>query len=1152
MSERVLNIPPSTLVEQYNSSDPTVSAWVSANAGSGKTHVLTQRVVRLMLNGSAPDRILCLTFTKAAAAEMKNRVFELLGKWTMLDDAALIKEIAKATGKKPDRRQMVRARELFALALDTPGGLKIQTIHAFCESLLHQFPLEANVPGNFETVQDAEKANLLALAHARVMNENPEAAQHYAALASLVSDDAIEKALNEVIANRQAFNQWSSGEPETAAFELYDALDLPKGVTAENLTAEAFENWPLSNEQIRQIVVAALEGTPATDIPVANAFQKLAESDYSRELLDQFYKLFWTDKGTIKKRLATDAVVKLCPGIVEWLTVSAKHIQQSLERIRKLELINISTHLFAIAQEVISTYGRMKRRRNMIDFEDQIERTAALLNRSEIRGWIRYRLDQGIDHVLVDEAQDTSPAQWEVINAVIDDFHAGENAARVNRTVFVVGDDKQSIFSFQGAEPSEFDIQRRALKKRVEATDQKFHPGALNLSFRSTPDVLAAVDKVFEHPEFGQGLTQTGTPPPHDAVRNAEPGEVLLWDMHVAEPQPKTESWFDPVDRIAKSDPAQELAERITHTIGEWIGKPLLGTGKPPTYGDILVLVRKRDKFIPALTRSMKMAGHKIAGADRLKLTSHIAVEDLLAIARFCLLPEDDLSLAAVLKCPLFGLDDKALYELAHARGTKTLLAQIQTNNDEKLIAIGSSLMRILSMGKTLNVFEFFGRLLGELGLRKIMLAQFGPEAEDVIDAFMDNALQYSADAKAGLEGFVAQFATDDSELKREVDQGRNEVRILTTHSAKGLEAKVVFLVDPGSPAWSEKHRPRVLDLDIFQNQPGPFLWVPTKNDQVSESQSITDQLKLEAEAEYRRLLYVGMTRAADRLIVCGYRSATEPKEPHWHLMVDTALRDSSQEILDGEGNIVARRWVKDEKPSVAPSLDVTPVHDADKPELPDWLFERISSEPPLPKPLTPSGAFALIDAEATVSDTPFLQPQDASSAMDRGNAVHRLLEVLPDLPKADHQKTVDQYISFAGKEWTPSDQEIVRNQVLSILDSPLFSELFTGNSNSEVTLAGCIQTAKGETLVSGQIDRLIISDNQVNIIDYKTNWHIPENPAQTPLEYLAQLALYKELIGRIHPDKQIHCALLWTRGPHLMPVPSGLMDEALEAINIK
>lgn len=1158
-------IPQSTLDEQFAASDPKRSAWVSANAGSGKTHVLTQRVIRLMLAGNAPDRILCLTFTKAAAANMKNRVFDTLASWTMMEDAALLEEIKKTTGGYPKPETLRRARQLFAESLDTPGGLKIQTIHAFCESLLHQFPLEANVAGHFEVLQDTTQAAMLAEARARVFGDNasPDIEQAFTELLPSASDAAIEEAISEIIAKRQKFRQWVREDHngvDDAIAALYPALGIEESDTPESLQTAFLQGLAKDEAYFSAIGDFARTTGKSTDSKLADNLSVCANAVTTTERFETWYKVCLTNDGSprAQKSIATKTVFQAFTELMDRIRAIGEQVHVTNGKIRAIEIIKNTRNLFKVADGVLERYERMKRARGQIDYDDQIWKTVHLLSRPDIRDWIRYRLDQGIDHVLVDEAQDTSPAQWQIINAVTEDFHSGEGASRANRSMFVVGDEKQSIYSFQGADPKEFATQQRALSSRVKAVGEELKNARLALSFRSTKDVLHAVDEVFEHEANAKGLTQDGIAPPHDAVRENDPGEVQVWPLFVKRKQEKPDNWLNPVDREGENDPTVQLASRISATIKDWVGKPLPGTGEALTYGDILILVRKRDRFITALTRTMKDDGVAVAGADRLRLLEHIAIEDLLAIGRFVLLPEDDLNLAGVLKSIIVDLDDKALFALAHNRGKRSLFTQI-----EKLAADGEAeahdiakrvlpiLTEMREKGISLGLYDFYAWLLGAQGGRRKILARLGMEAEDVLDAFVDEIVGFTRDGGIGLETFISQLTKANPEIKRELELDRDEVRILTVHASKGLEAKVVFLVDACGNPWNANHRPKVVEIEGDQNKPC-LVWAPTKDAQTPATLKATQNYEASVQSEYRRLLYVGMTRAADRLILCGYRGVREPTYSYWHQMVSDALMPTATPILDAEGAEIGLRWVKEERAG-RPAQSGSPATrtETKTAEVPAWLFEMAAPEPSLPRPLTPSGAYALLDEELKEHRSPAFEAsdQDGTFALDYGNAVHRLMEVLPDIREEERIAKAQSYLDKVAAHWLPQQREGLLRKLFAILESEEFAPIFSSASRAEVPVVGRLGTASGDRLISGQIDRLVIEEARVLIVDYKTNRIVPQRVEDVSSEYVAQLALYRYLLADIYPDRNVEAALLWTNGPELMVLPDALFDDALNEI---
>ncbi|MFK5979503.1 MAG: double-strand break repair helicase AddA [Rhizobiaceae bacterium] len=1146
-----LIVPQKTQEDQHRAANPESSAWVSANAGSGKTYVLALRVIHLMLSGTAPSRILCLTFTKAAAAEMSNRVFEKLSHWAMLDDAALTKEITKVTGQPATAKVLRRGRQLFALALDTPGGLKIQTVHAFCEALLHQFPLEANVSGHFQVLDDFAQNALLEESRKRILlkaNRGDEALSGAFDLAmNYGSDDAMFKALDTLVSKREAFLDWADIGIDAAMAPMFEHFQLTMDSQLEDIELQSLALTSISDEQWLAIANLAKEiGGTRNQEAALSIEQFLATREPARKSSLRS-KLLLTKSGTPRASVFTKAVNEQMPELPELIMEETANHLAGIEKIKTWKMLGGSRALFKIALETLETYGRLKHSRGFVDYDDLINRAANLLMRSEIRQWVQYKLDRGIDHLLIDEAQDTSPRQWQIVNAITEDFHSGETASLRTRTVFAVGDEKQSIYSFQGAEPEAFERQARALKKRVAQSGKNFETVNLHLSFRSTKAVLSAVDKVFESSENAKGLNHDGASTIHESIRGNDPGLVEVWPLYEKEKTDKPSEWLAPLDHQTTEDPAVVLANRIAQTIKTWIGTPLEGTGNPIRHGDILVLVRKRDRFATALTRAMKNEGLAVAGSDRLKLTEHIAVEDLLALGRFVLMPKDDLSLAAFLKSPIIGVSEQTLFELSVDRKKRSLwhhISYLANENNKSAKVIFEKIKRLLESSKTLPVFEFYALLLGPMGGRKAFMHHLGNEVEEILDEFLNQCLTYDQIGRRGLEDFIGRLTGSAPDIKRELDLGRNEIRIMTVHASKGLEAPIVFLVDSCGPAFGANHRPAVMKVQIEDDE--FFLWQPTKSDGIEATQSSLALVEQRAEEEYRRLLYVGMTRAADRLIVCGYKRSGDLKYSHWHPMVWRALEGEGREILDADGVIAAIQWVGNE---ICTAREPIPHESVKKPlavPLPDWILAKPRFELPPPRPLTPSGAHFTIDEDiGNVRYAPS-QISHADAAL-RGTVSHKLLQYLPEYAPDQRQSVAEQYIERLGLNRDVARKLVV--DVMAILEHRDFAPIFSDNSQAEVSIAGHINLKSGRRLISGQIDRLLVEDDCIWVIDYKTGRQIPANAAEISGSYLSQLALYQHIIAKVYPDRPVKCALLWSEGPILMPVNDASLAKQLEII---
>ena len=1168
-----------TIENQARASNPKNSAWVSANAGSGKTYVLTRRVVRLLLAGFDPSRILCLTFTKSAAAEMSNRVFDFLSDWAIMDEDKLSSSLLELTGSEPQPAQLREARRLFARALETPGGLKIQTIHAFCEALLHQFPLEANIAGHFEIMDDRTQFELIGEARRNViieasLNKDGSLGQSLTTLIRTASDTKIDEAINGFIKNRHPLKEWlgRSGGVEPAISAMKKQWGIPQDQDARSLIEEFMSELVLTPLEMIEIADVGDATGVKTNQTLAVNMRLLASAKSAQQRFELMEQAFLTKNGDLRKQrgLFTTKLSNQIPQLTERLMEELNNFEQLRQQLNLLKQLNASQALFTIADQIIHRFEKIKRARGLLDFDDLIIRSAELLGRSDASQWVQYKLDQGIDHVLVDEAQDTNPHQWRVITSLIEEFFSGKGAREAERTIFAVGDEKQSIYSFQGAEPTAFADQRDRLKKLAIRAGKTFEDINLRLSFRSVPDVLSAVDKVFSTHGNYSALSRDQQNTVHGTIRHNDPGMVDIWPIISKTDTIEPDNWELPVDQLTGDDPQILLANQIANQVQFWLqNKTLLeGKGRPISAGDILVLVRSRDRFASALTRELKQRDIPVAGSDRLRLTDHIAVLDLMALANVILMPKDDLSLAAVLKSPLFNFDEELLLELAQGRGTNSLYLAL-----EKL-ALSNSLAKsafkqfekLRTRADKMRVYEFFALLLGADGGRQKILNRMGVEAEDVLDAFLAQTLTHEQSGLPGLQNFIDWLQSSAPEIKREFDFEDKTIKIMTVHAAKGLEAPIVFLVDKGAAPYHGRHDPALVEVEIDEtgdNANSGFLWVPNKSSAAPAALDALEKNKLQSEAEYLRLLYVAMTRAEDRLIICGITGKHDANENCWHKVVTHALLDECEEHLNEDNEPQFHRWQK-----LKTQTEIQVAKDADdsiaaQVRLPEWIGEKVKPEPILPKPLTPSGAQAMIDAQnwAQSATSPLSRDNNSnpSFALQRGIAIHRLLQVLPDIGGADtdlssasqmRRDAAKHYLQSSFPKWPDGDKEQIISQVFSVLEDTKFGTLFaSGNSGAEISVSGTIEFGGLPQFISGQIDRLVVEDDQVIIIDYKTNRSPPAEIADVPAAYISQLALYQLLVGRIYPDRAVKSALLWCEVPQLMFIPQSMLDEQLSKI---
>ncbi len=946
---------PSGMTEhQARAIDPASSFWVTASAGTGKTRVLTSRVLRLMISGVTPDKILCITFTKAAAAEMLTRILDRLGGWAMQSDTDLSADLETLLGGAPDEAVMTRARRLFAQVLDVPGGLRIQTIHSFCQSLLARFPLEADISPSFSAMDERTAEELLAGAIETVLGAardggDMELAWAIREISSHVTENVFQELVSSVAGERRTLSRLihRHGGIEGLTAEMYRRLGVGLTDTDRDILETASSTGAVDHLGLRRVTNALMNGSQA-DKDRGTAIRNWLASDVTNRIagFDAYRDLFLkkTD-GDIRKNLATRKVLEIDPSADDVLHAEAMRLHAVEDHRKLLKVATATAAIYRLGFAILEEYETAKETHALLDYDDLIERAGTLLGDSDVAAWVLYKLDNGIDHVLVDEAQDTNPDQWRIVRAISDEFFAGQGAHEDARTVFAVGDEKQSIFSFQGADPEIFEDTRGHFSKAVKAAGQPFGDVILNLSFRSTEAVLSYVDKVFAEPEMREGVAKDTVV--HRVKRTGDAGLVEVWPTEEANELPEIQPWTPPTRQHASDEPTVRLANRIADRIQGWIGHEMLDSkGRPIEPGDIMVLVRRRNEFVDALVNALKRRGVPVSGSDRMILTDQLAVMDLIALGRFMLLPEDDLTLAVVLKCPLIGLSENDLFALAHPRDG-TLWQELSLRRMERpaFEAAHDYLSGLLATADFVPPFEFFSHVLGALEGRHRLVARLGHEVNDPIDEFLGLAFAYERLHPPSLEGFLHWVEAGDGDIKRDLEQGRNEVRVMTVHGAKGLEAPIVFLPDT---CQVPRERSRLLALpengsaDDDPVYAPLFVWPVRSANEAGIAADARREARAAAEREYRRLLYVALTRAEDRLYVTGWetRQGTGRDSGCWYdrLLATAQNMPGFEEIRRADGASILRFKTEQTAPVKKPEAAEAEIQ---APPLPDWALAR-------------------------------------------------------------------------------------------------------------------------------------------------------------------------------------------------------------------
>ena len=1132
--------------EQLAASDPAVSAFVAASAGSGKTKLLTDRLVRLMLAGAAPERIQCLTFTKAAAAEMAVRLQRTLGKWVTASDADLDREL-QALGATVDDAVRRKARALFAEVLDLPGGMRIGTIHAFCQSLLRRFPLEAALSPHFQIISDRDAEDSMTAAREAMLADagTPamrDALETLAGLASAVQFGSHVAALG-------------NDRPRLArALDLGQRLGAVQrrvlGVTAETADGvrAAAVRWPDEDGLLFAAGQVGAAASPKVGERARRVVDWLDLSSADRlEHWEQWRGEFLTAEG---KPRAPGGFVnqKLADAHPEWLDAflaEAARVCAVDDGIRAVGVARVSQALVTLAAPVLEAYAERKEDSGLVDYDDLIGRSSALLV-DPGAAWVLYKLDGGLDHLLLDEVQDTAPAQWAIAHALTEEFFVGSSARGDGRTVFAVGDRKQSIYSFQGADTGEFDRSRSLLAHRVRAAGKEWRDTGLDVSFRSTQPVLALVDSVFADQAAARGVVEAGQALAHYADRAGHAGAVELWPL-----TPRADA-VDPSPAWHVADRNQGLRsgpQRLADGLADWIRDQTSGAvmlesrGRPLAPGDILVLLRRRNQFARQLVSALKARGVPVAGLDRLVLTEQPAVQDLMALGDALLLPQDDLAFACFLTSPLGGgLADESLMALSAGR-PGSLWDSLRTRAAERQEwqTAAEFFAALLPRVDFAPPHALFAEALGPLGGRARLFARLGPEAAEPVDELLNAALSHSGTHPPSLQGFLHWLRRSAAEVKREAGQAGGLVRIMTVHGAKGLQAPVVILPDTTAMPPDDGTIFWVGDDATQRHVP---LWSPRKEMRCATTDRLREAASARRLEEHNRLLYVALTRAEDRLVVCGLQPGRILDEKCWYSMVARGFAGlagaEAAEFGLWEGDVL--RLAAPQRTSPAASA-ANPVAAAVR--LPDWAGRAPgwipappSAEPARPEPLAPSRPTNAELGPVPEAASPLAERAASPNRFLRGKLIHALLQHLPALPETKRLAAAKGFLDRPGHGLPPGAAAAIAAEVMAVFGHPDLGPLFGPGSRAEVPLTGYV----GGTVVGGLVDRLAVLPDRVLVADFKTNRRPPIDPAATPVLYLRQMAAYRAVLRDIFPDRPIQCALVWTNAARVTMLPDGLL----------
>ena len=1092
--------------------------WLSASAGTGKTQVLTARVLRLLLHGAAPESILCLTFTKAGAAEMANRINEILGAWVRLPDDMLYKDL-KALDEDCGPEARARARTLLARVLDARGGgLRIQTIHSFCQSLLGGFPAEAGLVPGFRAIEGREEA-AMAQSVLADMVADAERSGHLGMIDRLrrlsrrMGEDAARNMLGRCARDPDAMA--ALGPPQGIEPKVRRWLRLgdadPEAMLLAACTDGGFDRAGL--DRIRNLNLAWGSGRGLEKAEAITDWLAMSPTGRLEHIL--VLTGAWAKADGELKSLAKG----WAPQDVEYASLieaQYAHFNSLLELRRLAATVEAIANALTIGQAYARAYAEAKRAAGVVDFNDLIRRTVGLLETVGVGDWIRYKLDQATDHLLVDEAQDTNARQWDIVKAIAGEFYAGEGAkAGAIRTLFTVGDYKQAIFGFQGTNPREFQKAKAHFSRLAANAERDMLDLSLSHSFRSGRPVLDVVNKVIEtlSPE-AMGLS--GPQPDHRSARAAQSGSVTLWppvesDLPGSDEVEAEESW------LAGSE--LRFAAGLAKQVWAWTKGPdrlrLRNEARDAEPGDVLILVRKRGDLARTIVSRLYEADVPVAGVDRLTLNAPIAVQDLLSCIRFVLQPDDDLNLASLLVSPLLGWSQCALYERGKQRSGVSLWQYLGDNKPQ-------ALLDLLGGADFSTPHRFLETILsGAMEGRRKLIARLGEEARDPIEELLNQALAFEREATPSLQRFIDWFDRGAVEIKRDSAQSGGAVRVMTVHGAKGLQAPIVVLADAtGDPDFKT---PRDLDWLADEGFSLP-IFRPRKDELVGSLRESAEASDAREREEHWRLLYVALTRAEEHLFIGGALKSRQQRngmgEDCWHVRIDRAMEAMGIGEIDGVRTLVHHEG-EPKAPVKAGSKGALAT------ALPQWLRTPAPEESRPPRPLAPSA----ILPEDDVADPP--PSAEMRKAAERGVLLHGLFERLPAIDPGRRRETAERWLSDSAGVGDAALRAALVVDALRVLEDPAFAAIFAPDALTEAPLAGVV----GRQVIAGTVDRLLVGDDEVLVVDFKTGRRVPPHSAAVSLHHKAQMAAYVAVLRGIFPDRAVRAALLYTSGPMLIPL---------------
>jgi len=1126
---------------------PNISATVTASAGSGKTWLLVSRMVRLLLHGAAPGSILALTFTRKAAGEMQARLTERLRDLAMADDQKLITLLTEL-GEDHSADACQNARQLYEKCLLSDYPVRAMTFHSFCQDILSRFPVEANLPPDFELVESTalliEQSIQQLYSEATITPDGALAQNLETLLEHSQSIDSTKTALKSFIDHRSDW--WAYTEDQNNSIEFaIEQLQQQLKIEADSDPASQLFNreLPRKLERFRELhmQIATDKQMLHAEI-IALALQQTENTDKAFGMLQPAF-LTKTDTALARKSTKKSEKILGVDGSDEYVRLHHEIAEQLLEikdLFARKKTLERNIAWFNAASHLLDIFQTLKSQLHNLDFTDLEWRTYQLLKHSENAEWVQYKLDQRINHLLIDEFQDTNPTQWHLLKPLLEELASGDTERQ--RSVFIVGDEKQSIYGFRRANPELQSHVADWLEQQIGATKWP-----LNKSWRSSPAVIDLVNAIFL-PEDGELLSGF---PEHGTHKTDLPGKIVIKELFAAPDKndlPEPTYFRNPLveaRNIPKHQQYLAEAKWIADTIQNIISEGLLiekdSGAEPVQYDDIYILLKNRT-HVSQLEQVLRKQHIPFISANRSTLLNSLEIRDMEALLEVLVAPYNDLALAQILKSPIFSATDEQLLELASVTEYRRWF--------KKMEHLSGTLDALHPVARAFHFLTKWQKVTDRIPVHDLLdiifydtnlLNRYQASAPDSIKAqvkanlqsFLDLALEIDSGRYPSVTHFLNKLRSlkklpGDAPDEASANSGQARVNIMTVHAAKGLEAPVVFMADTASQSSPKLAHNTMVNWPTNRSKPDAFHLMGVKTSWDSVSENFVKKAAGFQSREDLNLLYVALTRAKQFLFISGSEPnrKIQSSSPNWYALISQGM----DKLRDSDSDDELSTYTTGNIQYQSGSLSEDAIHS--ETGIPESLSQKIfDSDEPVS--LTPSQSD---DTEyktkaSTVTD------EDAKT---RGTVIHRALELLSGSKQPGDEQILLQIKIESGHLLTANEYNACLQEAKSVFEEPDFTYLFNTEMFDQQFNELPIHYRSGKKDIHGVIDRVVIKDKTIYLVDYKTHQSAGKNDLQTlAAEYQQQMQFYKSGLQQIWPEHMVRSLLLFTNSKQVFEFDS-------------